>query len=576
MPPPADDSTSRFALRGRLVTLDPDDTVIEDGILYGSGRLIEALRPAAAEAPPGFEQIVPVETGGTVYPGLIELHNHLPYGVLPLWQVPKKYGNRSQWGGSRNPAYHGLVTGPMTVLGQDPQLMPAVVRYVEAKALVNGTTTSQGIALFSNTGARRMYRGVIRNIEQTDDADLPEASSRIADVEATDAEQFVGRLNKSRRLLLHLAEGTDDDARAHFQALEFQPGKWAITENLVGIHCTALTASDFEILARHGGSMVWSPLSNLLLYGRTADIAAAKKAHVLMGLGSDWSVSGSKGLLGELKAARLASAAAGDVFTDQELVAMATRDAARILRWDQALGSLRPGLRADVLVVDGIVGDPYTTLIDTRDTGVQLVMIDGVARYGTRKLLQLLAPGAPLEEPVSGAPADRALNLRDPSADPVVAGLTLAEATRRLSTALADLPLLASRADRAPLAEAPLMEAPLMEVPDTEVPDTEVPGAEVPGAEAPDTEVRWQLALDEVLPTGAELRPRLPLLTAAGTPQPTGPDIGPAPTPLAEAVQAPVTLDGLTASADIAFLTALAHEANLPADYGAELSRLLS
>lgn len=46
----------------------------------------------------------------------------------------------------------------------------------------------------------------------------------------------------------------------------------------MGIHCAALAPGAFQILAGHGGPMVWSPLSNLLLYGQTADIAAAKQA----------------------------------------------------------------------------------------------------------------------------------------------------------------------------------------------------------------------------------------------------------------------------------------------------------
>ncbi|MEV6013351.1 amidohydrolase family protein [Streptomyces sp. NPDC051976] len=550
MPSPATPpDTPRYALRGRVVTLDARDTVVDDGVLYVGGRTIADIRPAGDPAPDGFEGVKPVAVGGSVYPGLIELHNHLPYDVLPLWDVPKTYGNRSQWGGATNPAYHALVTGPMTVLGQDPKLMPAVVRYVEAKALVNGTTTSQGIALFSNMGARRMYRGVIRNVEQTDDPDLPEAASRIADVEATDAAKFLARLKQPHRQLLHLAEGVDDDARAHFQALEFAPGEWAITDNLVGIHCTALTADDFAVLAAHGGSMVWSPLSNLLLYGRTADIAAAKKAGVLMGLGSDWSVSGSKGLLGELKAARLASTAAGDVFTDRELVAMATRDAARILRWDAALGSLRPGLRADLLVVKDSGTDPYTSLVDAQDTDIRLVVIDGVPRYGTRPLMRKLAPGAALEDAPAGMPAQRSLNLPDTAAEPVVAGLTLAEAVERLTAALADLPALAARASHA-----------------------------TPLTALPDGEVRWRIALDEIQPTGAELRPRLPLLTGAHTP--SGPEIGPPSTTSAAAPEAAdgltaVGLDPLTASADRAYLHTLTAERNLPDGYGAQLSHLL-
>ncbi|WP_426780430.1 hypothetical protein [Pseudomonas aeruginosa] len=53
--------------------------------------------------------------------------------------------------------------------------------------------------------------------------------------------------------------------------------------------------------------MASSPLSNLLLYGETADVAAAKATGVAIALGRDWSPSGSKNLPGELKTARLVS-----------------------------------------------------------------------------------------------------------------------------------------------------------------------------------------------------------------------------------------------------------------------------
>uniref|UniRef100_UPI0018FE4765 amidohydrolase family protein n=1 Tax=Streptomyces xylophagus TaxID=285514 RepID=UPI0018FE4765 len=206
------------------------------------------------------------------------------------------------------------------------------------------------------------------------------------------------------RLLLHLAEGTDQAARDHFLALKLKDDQWAINQNLVGIHCTGLKAEDFKVLAGHGGSMVWSPLSNLLLYGQTADIAAAREAGVLIGLGSDWSVSGSKGMLGELKAARLAAKVGEVELSDRDLVAMATRDAARILRWEDALGSLQPGMRADLLVTAGITGDPYTALIKATDTDIRLVVIDGTARYGTRDLVGAIHPHAAVEDvPSAGA-----------------------------------------------------------------------------------------------------------------------------------------------------------------------------
>jgi cytosine/adenosine deaminase-related metal-dependent hydrolase len=41
-------------------------------------------------------------------------------------------------------------------------------------------------------------------------------------------------------------------------------------------------------------TIVWSPLSNLLLYGKTTDVAAARTAGLTIALGSGWSPSGSK------------------------------------------------------------------------------------------------------------------------------------------------------------------------------------------------------------------------------------------------------------------------------------------
>ena len=94
------------------------------------------------------------------------------------------------------------------------------------------------------------------------------------------------------------------------------------------------------MLAQHGGSIIWSPLSNLLLYGATARVEEARRAGVRIGLGSDWSPSGSKNLLGELKVAWLYSKhLLGGLFSARDLLAMATRDAAAILKWGKALGT---------------------------------------------------------------------------------------------------------------------------------------------------------------------------------------------------------------------------------------------
>jgi 5-methylthioadenosine/S-adenosylhomocysteine deaminase len=529
---------AKVALAGRIVTMDDKFTVHDPGLLYvDAGEIVEA-RAAGGDPPAGFKDVKPIDVGGTVYPGLIELHNHLAYNALQLWQVPQKYTNRDDWGGAKNPDYRRLISGPMKLIGPDPGLMPAVVRYVECKALIGGTTTSQGIELFSNKASRRYYRGNIRNVEQTDDPDLRGAGAKIGDVEAGSAQSFLNTIRGRPCYILHLSEGTDDRAREHFLALKL-PGEgddWALFHSLAGIHAVGLHAEDFPILARFETSMVWSPLSNLLLYGQTADVKAAKKAKkVKIGIGSDWSPSGSKNLLGELKVARVVSEASDGLFSDREIVAMATRTAAEILKWDKGLGSLEPGKRPDLLVVDGTDGDPYEHLLKATERDVALVVVGGTPRYGKRSLVERLG-GEGLEDVTVGG-RKRVLNLRQKTADPAVGKITLAEARDRLEDALKNLKQLAQKAEQRGMPRQRLLAA----------------------SEA--DEVVWGLALDELEPTGVELRPRVPL---PGGSEPTGPALTEAKAkPLSEIV-GPLGLDRLTVVDDSDWLDAIDKQQNLP------------
>jgi cytosine/adenosine deaminase-related metal-dependent hydrolase len=369
------------------------DAVIDDGVVYIQAGTITAVQAAGAPKPAGFETVKPLDTHGTIYPGLIDLHDHLSYNALQLWDVPKKYVNRDQW--AQGDVYRKLITGPMKVLAHTPAYVPAIVRYVEAKCLVAGTTTSQGLALSSYAGIQHYYRGVVRNVEQTDDPDLPEAASHIADVDAKDRAKFLKRLGQFDCLLLHLSEGTNKAASAHFLDLKSPSGDWAIANSLAGIHCVALDSADFDVLAGAGASMVWSPLSNLLLYGATAKIGEAVRSGVTIALGPDWSPSGSKNLLGELKIARLAANLDNAGLSDFDLISLATRNAAKILRWDAKLGTVEAGKYADLLVVSGQDGDAHSHLLTRSEYDVELVVINGFPRYGaSRPMKSLLGPAA--------------------------------------------------------------------------------------------------------------------------------------------------------------------------------------
>jgi len=548
-PPPIDPLTGpKFALAGRLVTMDDHFTVIDDGVVYVDRGTIVAVQRRTDPVPVGFADTAVLDTGGSIYPGLIELHNHLSYNALSLWSpVPKRYSDRGQWPG--HPDYRRLISGPMTVIGEhrdakgNAALLAPLVRYVECKCLLGGVTTSQGIMLNSNAGIQRYYRGILRNVEQTDDPALSEAQARIADVDAKDARSFLKRLNKEDScFLLHLSEGVTADgptisaARKHFLALEVAPGEWAINDRFTGIHSAGLLPQDFEVLGRLGGSMVWSPLSNLLLYGATARIEDARSAGVRIGIGSDWSPSGSKNLLGELKVAWLYSQhVLGGRFTAADLLAMATRDAAKILKWHGSLGSLRANMRADLVVVAGQVGEPHEAFIRAKETDISLVVINGVARYGVPPAMQALgARGEALKVGGQG----RQLFLAQGTGDPDVAQVTLKAATRVLREAFKDLKALARGIERPKVKQSLL------------------------AADAP-RPIVWTLALDEIKDTGVDQRPRLPF---DGPRDFTGPKLlaASAKSPPLSAILGPIELDPLTVADDANYLARIGSEPNVP------------
>jgi 5-methylthioadenosine/S-adenosylhomocysteine deaminase len=520
-------SDIRYVLLGKVITMDTNLSVINKGAVYVNRDTIEAVQPATSPPPAGFEECLKINTRGTIYPGLIELHNHLSYNILPAWKVPKKYGNREQWRSVRD--YHKLISGPLRMLAKERTgYLAALVRYVEVKCLLAGVTTSQGITLASNAGVIKYYRGIVRNVEQPDDPALSAANTLTSDVH--DAEDFLKKLQNDSFhhccRLLHLSEGKDQFARQQFLNLRLANGTWAINSALAGIHSTGLLAEDFPILKANGGAIIWSPLSNLLLYGDTAMIQTAKKNGILIGLGSDWSPSGSKNLLSELKVAKIFSDANGKIFSDEELIMMVTINAARILNWDTQLGSIEPGKRADLIVSQGSQGSGYRRLLYSSEADITLVVTNGVPRCGTAMLMEPF--GIETERlKIGQKEEERVLYLRQTPGTAYVGTLTLQEAQNRLSTGLQNLPNPPN-----------FVEPPLAALEEGTPPE------------------EFTLVLDNDGEIGQSLRPLSPMLT---------------PPPVAaealEDILVPMELDPLTVAEDPAkYFNMLTNQINLP-DY---------
>jgi hypothetical protein len=248
----------------------------------------------------------------------------------------------------------------------------------------------------------------------------------------------------------HLAEGIDAASRVHFDDLAKRD---LITPNLVGVHALGLHADDLKLLADKGAKVVWSPFSNQLLYGRTLHLNELVDSKVAFSIGCDWAPTGSKNLLQELKVARHAVEEQNADLTSEDLVRAVTATAASLMGWEQQLGRIADGALADLLVIGVRDGDPWDRLVEATEADVDLVVVGGIPRYGSKTLMQHLhEAGDPPLENARIAGAAKAFNLAAP--DSPVSDLSYAEAVKRLTEGMTDLP---ARAEEAKDKEAELL-----------------------------------------------------------------------------------------------------------------------
>src|SRR4029078_13248796 len=101
---------------------------------------------------------------------------------------------------------------------------------------------------------------LVSNMEFADRATWPVAIGHINDFESVkEAEQELGPIlnDPSKRFLLHLSEGVDDDSRRVFHNLQRTDGSWPLSPILLGIHATGLAPNELSIMTASGG-IVWA------------------------------------------------------------------------------------------------------------------------------------------------------------------------------------------------------------------------------------------------------------------------------------------------------------------------------
>jgi 5-methylthioadenosine/S-adenosylhomocysteine deaminase len=399
------------------VTFDDQRPDIPDGVLYiDDAGIIQGVAAQGEPPPAGFDHATRVDTGGLVYPGLMDLHNHMAYNCLSLWLAPdhpSAWTTRNQWPNDKD--YKPAISLPANALCHADS--KAVLKYVETKAAVGGVTAIQGSAKLSHP-----FEGfMVRNVEfETFGGAKKSVNQSVREFESPDQYTAAKKdLDEGHAFLYHLAEGTDPSLINDYDGLR---DHGCLEPKFIGIHSTALRPGQFSEwhATAKGGAIVWSPFSNLWLYGKTTDVVAAAKAGLIVCLGADWSPSGSKSVLGELKVADLHNKAVLDgTFSDHDICAMVTCNPARALGWEGQVGQLKAGLHADFVVMSDTGKDPYRTLIESVEADVQLVAINGYPIYGAAHLMTAASAVNPEPIQVNGT-LTRRITLRDariPDAD---------------------------------------------------------------------------------------------------------------------------------------------------------------
>ena len=400
-----------------------------------------------------------VDTRGIIFPGLIDLHNHVAFNVFPAWkpmrqQLPnghrkeEKFSNRYEWR-YHSAEYKRLVQKPFDNSMKE-NFFCKMNTYGELRALVGGTTTIGN----TSDGGEECLKGLVRNLDDPEQVgqrrikyslDIQnhgpqkpgnnqlKCDELCVELKVVKQDLISGNLDA---FFIHLAEGKVNDpvSKAEFAKLQ---SKGLLTDKTAIIHGIALGANEFQAMHDAGTSLIWSPHSNIELYGQTTDILTAKNAGVRIALSPDWAVTGSKSLLDELYfAAGWNKEHLNNLLSDKDLVEMVTSIPASIAGVDDKVGSIQVGLYADLLVISGDSTQPYSSLVQADTDDVKLVLVNGSPVYGTQDLMEKFWNISKLEFLLNSTLARPAMMLKLPL--PKESGGTFKELQHSLKIKLAE------------------------------------------------------------------------------------------------------------------------------------------
>jgi 5-methylthioadenosine/S-adenosylhomocysteine deaminase len=173
-----------------------------------------------------------------------------------------------------------------------------------------------------------------------------------------------------------------------------------LDERFIAFHCVWMDEKDIRMFADHGCKVVHNPESNMKLATGVAPITKMMTSGVRVGLGTDGCASNNNlDMFQEMDtAAKLHKVVQLDptVMDAKTVVRMATCDGARVLGMDKLVGSLKAGMKADIIIVN--LSKPHLTPLYNEyshivyafnGADVDTVLINGKVVMKNRKLLTI-------------------------------------------------------------------------------------------------------------------------------------------------------------------------------------------
>src|SRR5690606_27071907 len=202
----------------------------------------------------------------------------------------------------------------------------------------------------------------------------------------------------------HVSEGIDQEARNEYLCL--REGDLDVMEPRTAIiHGIGLLPPDIAEMAVEDVELIWSPRTNITLYGATPRVTEYARLGVQIALGTDWVATGSMNMLRERACAdSFNQNYLAGCFPDEQLWLMATRNSARALGVDDHVGTLAVGLIADIALYDASMHRDHRAVLMAQPDDVVLVMIGGRVEFGDADVVEAITPGCELIDDVCGQP----------------------------------------------------------------------------------------------------------------------------------------------------------------------------